>query len=48
MTQNVSIAFVRHLVKRNAKRKQVRIRAMTGIELDTFLRTLERTHGYAI
>jgi hypothetical protein len=46
MTQNNIIAFARHLVKRNTKRKRVRIPAMTGIELERFLRTMERTHGY--
>lgn len=46
MTQNEIIAFSKHLVKRNTKRRPVRIPALTGIQLDLLLRTLERRHGY--
>lgn len=47
MTHLKIIALCRHLVKRNTKRQQVRIPAMTGVEYDIFLRTLERVHGYS-
>lgn len=46
MTQEPILAFARHAVKRIRKRQAVRIPRMTGAELDIFLRTLERLHGY--
>lgn len=47
MTQLKTIAFCRHLVKRLSKRQAVRIPAMTAVELDRFLRTMERVRGYS-
>ncbi len=48
MTQNLIIAFTKHVVKRNTKLKRVRIPAMTGLQLDQFLRAMERARGYSI
>lgn len=47
MTQETSIAFGKHLVKRLRKGHRVKIPAMTGAGLDNLLRALERAHGYA-
>jgi len=47
MTQEDIIAFTKHVVKRIKKRKPVKIPAMSGHELDRFLRAIERAHGYS-
>jgi hypothetical protein len=49
MTQEMILAFARHMVKRIRKGKRVTIKMprMSGAELDMLLRTLERVHGYA-
>ena len=46
MTQNEIIAFSKHLVKRNTRRRPVRIPALNGYQLDLLLRSLERLRGY--
>ncbi|WP_161804231.1 hypothetical protein [Photorhabdus heterorhabditis] len=48
MTQSGLIAFSKHLRKRHAKRQSVRIPAMSGNQLEIFLRTLERVRGYSV
>lgn len=47
MTQEHIIALAKHVVKRTKKRQAVKIPAMSGRELDSFLRGIERAHGYS-
>lgn len=39
--------FSKYVVRRCKKRKSVKIPPMNGIQLDKFLRALERAHGYS-